>query len=196
MRIQIPTGRTNGTRTRATQMLTYKFVEICSTPLTTAPRRPFINMYRLLNVYLNTRGDFPPVRMLFTPNLPYSESKFTHLLVTIILIAGGFQIGAMQDCPILRSGKWNLAIFVCGIRDGGILGFETEVVQCFFFFIGADPRGTIATYISYQIPNTKYQIPNTKVYKFLKHVYSMGTAYNLLQVRHINMSWISSKQAI
>ena len=29
---------TNGTRTRATQMLTYKFVEI-STPLTTAPRR-------------------------------------------------------------------------------------------------------------------------------------------------------------
>ena len=30
---------TNGTRTRATQMLTYKFVEI-STPLTTAPWRP------------------------------------------------------------------------------------------------------------------------------------------------------------
>ena len=33
------TNRTSGTRTRATQMLTYKFVEICSTPLTTAPRR-------------------------------------------------------------------------------------------------------------------------------------------------------------
>ena len=39
LRIQILTDRTNGTRTRTTQMLTYKFVEICSTPLTTAPRR-------------------------------------------------------------------------------------------------------------------------------------------------------------
>ena len=38
-RIQIPTDRTNETRTRATRMLTYKFAEICSTPLTTAPRR-------------------------------------------------------------------------------------------------------------------------------------------------------------
>ena len=39
LQILIPTDRTNGTRTRATQILTYKFVEICSTPLTTAPRR-------------------------------------------------------------------------------------------------------------------------------------------------------------
>ena len=39
LQIQIPTDRTSGTRTRATQMLTYKFVEICSTPLTTALRR-------------------------------------------------------------------------------------------------------------------------------------------------------------
>ena len=31
--------RHSGTRTRATQMLTNKFVVICSTPLTTAPRR-------------------------------------------------------------------------------------------------------------------------------------------------------------
>ena len=37
--MQIPTDRTSGTRTRATEMLTYKFVEIYSTPLTTAPRR-------------------------------------------------------------------------------------------------------------------------------------------------------------
>ena len=35
MRIQIPTDRTSETQTRATQMLTFKFVEICSTPLTT-----------------------------------------------------------------------------------------------------------------------------------------------------------------
>ena len=40
LRIQIPTDRTSLTRTRATQMLTYKFVELCSTPLTTAPRQP------------------------------------------------------------------------------------------------------------------------------------------------------------
>ena len=39
-RIQIPTDRTSGTPTRATQMLTLKFVEICLTPLTTAPRLP------------------------------------------------------------------------------------------------------------------------------------------------------------
>ena len=38
LRIQIPTDRTSGTRTRATQMYTYKFAEICSTPLTTAPK--------------------------------------------------------------------------------------------------------------------------------------------------------------
>ena len=38
LRIQIPSVRTIGTRTRATQMLTYKFVEIRPTPLTTAPR--------------------------------------------------------------------------------------------------------------------------------------------------------------
>ena len=37
LRIQILTDRTSGTRTRAIQMLTYKFVEICSTPLTTVP---------------------------------------------------------------------------------------------------------------------------------------------------------------
>ena len=37
--IQIPTDRISGTRTRATQMLTNTIVEICSTPLTTAPRR-------------------------------------------------------------------------------------------------------------------------------------------------------------
>ena len=39
MQIQIPTDRTSGTRTRATQMLTNTIVEIYSTPLTTAPRR-------------------------------------------------------------------------------------------------------------------------------------------------------------
>ena len=39
MQIQIPTDRTSGTRTRATQMLTNTIVETCSTPLTTAPRR-------------------------------------------------------------------------------------------------------------------------------------------------------------
>ena len=39
LRIQIPTDITNGTRTRATQMLTSNFVEICSTSLSTALRR-------------------------------------------------------------------------------------------------------------------------------------------------------------
>ena len=39
LQIQIPTDRTSKTRTRATQMLTNKFVEISSTPLTTAPLR-------------------------------------------------------------------------------------------------------------------------------------------------------------
>ena len=39
LRIQIPTDRTSGTRTRATQMLTNTIVEICSTRLITAPRR-------------------------------------------------------------------------------------------------------------------------------------------------------------
>ena len=38
LQIQIPTDRTSGTRTSATQMLTNKFVDICSTPLTTAPK--------------------------------------------------------------------------------------------------------------------------------------------------------------
>ena len=37
LQIQIPTDRTTWTRTRATQMLTNTIVEICSTPLTTAP---------------------------------------------------------------------------------------------------------------------------------------------------------------
>ena len=40
LQIQITIDRTSGTRTRATQMLTNTIVEICSTPLTTAPRRP------------------------------------------------------------------------------------------------------------------------------------------------------------
>ena len=39
MQIQIPTDRTSGTRNRATQMLTNTILEICSTLLTTAPRR-------------------------------------------------------------------------------------------------------------------------------------------------------------
>ena len=39
LQIQIPTDRTSGTRTRATQMLTNTFVEICSTTLTSVPRR-------------------------------------------------------------------------------------------------------------------------------------------------------------
>ena len=37
--IDTPTARTSGTRTRVTQMLSNTFVEICSTPLTTVPRR-------------------------------------------------------------------------------------------------------------------------------------------------------------
>ena len=40
LQIQIPTDRASGTRTRATQMLTNTIVEKCSTPLTTASRRP------------------------------------------------------------------------------------------------------------------------------------------------------------
>ena len=39
LQIQIPNDRTSGIRTFATPMLTNKFVEICSTPLTTAPRQ-------------------------------------------------------------------------------------------------------------------------------------------------------------
>ena len=39
MQIQIPTDRTSGTRTCPTQMLTNIIVEICTTRLTTAPRR-------------------------------------------------------------------------------------------------------------------------------------------------------------
>ena len=39
LQIQIPPDRTSGTRTCATQMLTNTIVEICSTPLTTGPRR-------------------------------------------------------------------------------------------------------------------------------------------------------------
>ena len=42
LQIQIPTDRTSGTRTRATQMLTNTIVEICSTTLTTAPRRDYL----------------------------------------------------------------------------------------------------------------------------------------------------------
>ena len=42
LQIQIPTDRTSGTRTRATQMMTNTIVEICSTPLTTAPRRKLL----------------------------------------------------------------------------------------------------------------------------------------------------------
>ena len=38
LRFQISTDRTSGTRTRATQMLNFKFGEICSMPITTAPR--------------------------------------------------------------------------------------------------------------------------------------------------------------
>ena len=42
LQIPIPTDRTSGTRTCATQMLTNTNVEICSTRLTTVPRRPLI----------------------------------------------------------------------------------------------------------------------------------------------------------
>ena len=44
LQIKILTNRTSGTRTRITQMSTNKFVEICSTSLTTAPRRPEQNV--------------------------------------------------------------------------------------------------------------------------------------------------------
>ena len=44
LQIQIPTDRTSGTRTRATQMLTNTIVEIYSTALTTAPRPPTMNL--------------------------------------------------------------------------------------------------------------------------------------------------------
>ena len=37
LRIQILSDGTSGTQTCATHMLTFKFVEICSMPLTTAP---------------------------------------------------------------------------------------------------------------------------------------------------------------
>ena len=39
------TDRTSGTRTHATQMLINKFVEMCSTPLATAPRRETTSIY-------------------------------------------------------------------------------------------------------------------------------------------------------
>ena len=50
LQIQIPTDRTSGTRTCATQMLTTAIVEICSTPLTTAPRWPFTCFYAFENL--------------------------------------------------------------------------------------------------------------------------------------------------
>ena len=45
LRNQIALDITSGTRTRANQMLTYKFVELCWTPLTTALRRRFLTLY-------------------------------------------------------------------------------------------------------------------------------------------------------
>ena len=42
--IQIPSDRTSGTQTHATQMLTFKFVEICSTPLITALGRIYVTV--------------------------------------------------------------------------------------------------------------------------------------------------------
>ena len=38
LQIQIISDGTSGTRTRPTHMLTFRFVEICSSPSTTAPR--------------------------------------------------------------------------------------------------------------------------------------------------------------
>ena len=46
LQIQIPTDRTSGTRTRATQMLTNTIAEICSTPLTTPPRAPTNHIHK------------------------------------------------------------------------------------------------------------------------------------------------------
>ena len=57
LRLQIPTDRTNGIRTRATQMLTNTIVEICSTPLITAPRRP--NVRLVCTEYIHTQS--PPL---------------------------------------------------------------------------------------------------------------------------------------
>ena len=57
MQIQIPTDRTSGTRTRVTHMLTNTIVEICSTPLTTAPIRVIgkgmLDLYRSILLILD-----------------------------------------------------------------------------------------------------------------------------------------------
>ena len=78
LQIIIPTDRTSGTRTRATQMLTYKFVEMCSTPWTTAPRRPntksTIKKSKLHQLYFCM---FSGVN-----NIPFFwEQEFTHFTI-------------------------------------------------------------------------------------------------------------------
>ena len=69
LQIQIPTDRTSGTRTRATQMLTDTIVEICSTPLTTAPRR----IHLLTNV-VAIMVSFPPQRTRRRPTSSHVAS--------------------------------------------------------------------------------------------------------------------------
>ena len=55
LQIQIPTDRISWTRTCATQMLTDTIIEICSTRLTTALRRPKAIILKLLYSYLRNR---------------------------------------------------------------------------------------------------------------------------------------------
>ena len=51
LRIQILTDGTSGTRTRTTHILTFKFVEICSMPLTTEPWQQIVGFVTLFLIW-------------------------------------------------------------------------------------------------------------------------------------------------
>ena len=113
LQIQIPTDRTSGTRTRATQMLTNTIVEKCSKPLTTAPRRLSIpsrhNLY-VVDVILVSPRYFLNFKVGTTCKLILWKSFMTST------VSGGSRLGIWGFIPS-QSFSSNTNHFFCRVKE-------------------------------------------------------------------------------
>ena len=107
MQIQIPTDRTSGTRTRATQMLTNKCVEICSAPLTTAPRRSCTCTSRVDNIQIVQH--LPRESYTWSGAVVTAELSSTNYRAPP-LVQGGLEISCILAVKTMKSDKNNFLL--------------------------------------------------------------------------------------
>ena len=117
LRIQILTDRISGIRTRATQMLTYKFVEICSTPFNhCATAAELIHMPQISQHNQSTHLSIGPLQIWqnlleilgFIHQICRSDSTFSKERVCVINLF----INATKTCNVYKSMSINIVAFV------------------------------------------------------------------------------------